>query len=134
MAPSDHFVEQPTQILKFAQFFVGWATSGQSSRFPAQVNSPGLIIPPRRVPPVDTDKLREQISEANVQVTTLEEQIHQSESNLAAQKEVTETQIKDCVGEAIQSAKREHLELLAGDTSMDLEEMDTGLLACTMGI
>ncbi len=74
----------------------------------------------------DIPKLREQVEEHSAQVKTLQEQITQSESNLAAQKEVTEAQVQSAVAEAIQSAKREHLELLAGDTGMDLDEMDTG--------
>ena len=67
-----------------------------------------------------------QISEASTQIHTLQEQIKQSEMNLAAQKEVTRAQVEGATFEAIQSAKREHLELLASDTGMDLEEMDTG--------
>lgn len=74
----------------------------------------------------DIPKLREQLDEHSAQIKTLQEQITQSESNLAAQKEVTEAQVQSAVAEAIQGAKREHLELLAGDTGMDLDEMDTG--------
>jgi hypothetical protein len=42
------------------------------------------------------------------------------------QKEVTGAQVQTISIEAIQAAKREHLELLAADTGIDLEEMDTG--------
>ena len=44
------------------------------------------------------------------------------------QKDVTGAQVQTISLEAIQAAKREHLELLAGDTGIDLEEMDTGEL------
>jgi hypothetical protein len=59
-------------------------------------------------------------------VETLQEQISQSESNLAAQKEVTQNQVQAATVEAIHKAKLSHLEMLANTTGMDLEEMDTG--------
>ena len=75
---------------------------------------------------LDVDKLRDQISDASSQIHAFQEQIRQSESNLAAQKEVTSAQMEETNFDAIQRAKREHLELLANDTGMDLDEMDTG--------
>jgi hypothetical protein len=47
------------------------------------------------------------------------------------QKEVTGAQVQTISIEAIQAAKREHLELLAADTGIDLEEMDTGGGKCS---
>jgi hypothetical protein len=47
------------------------------------------------------------------------------------QKEVTGAQVQTISIEAIQAAKREHLELLAADTGIDLEEMDTGEGKCS---
>ena len=55
----------------------------------------------------------------------MQEQITQSESNLAAQQTVTMEQTRLQSEEAIRKAKWEHLELLAADTGMDLEEIET---------
>ena len=96
---------------------------------PSGLSAPGVVIPQHlgSAPVIpDVEKLQTQISEASTQIHTLQEQIKQSEMNLAAQKEVTRAQVEGATFEAIQSAKREHLELLANDTGMDLEEMDTG--------
>ena len=61
------------------------------------------------------------------QQKTIQEQITQSEANLAAQQTVTMEQAKMLTDEAIRKAKWEHLELLASDTGMNLEEIESVL-------
>ena len=61
------------------------------------------------------------------QQKTIQEQITQSEANLAAQQTVTMEQAKVLTDEAIRKAKWEHLELLASDTGMNLEELESVL-------
>jgi calcium homeostasis ER protein len=65
--------------------------------YPVQSNlsAPGVVIPQHlgSGPLPDVDKLREQISEASAQIHTLQEQIRQSESNLAAQVLFQQTKI-----------------------------------------
>ena len=56
---------------------------------------------------------------------TLRDQVSESESNLAAQQSVTMEQTKMLSSEAVRKARWEHLELLANDTGLDLEEMET---------
>lgn len=42
----------------------------------------------------EVEKLKDQLSEVKQQVNTLEEQVRQSETNLAAQKQVTEAEVR----------------------------------------
>ena len=70
-------------------------------------------------------ELRDGIESAKKQRDTLKQQISESESNLAAQQSVTMDQTKVLGSEAVKKARWEHLELLASDTGLDLEEMDT---------
>ena len=72
-------------------------------------------------------QLKASIEGLKSQQKTLQEQITQSESNLAAQQTVTMEQARLQSNEAIRKAKWEHLELLASDTGIDLEEMETVL-------
>ena len=89
---------------------------------------PNVAIPP---PNIDTKELKASIDGLKEQQKTLKEQITQSESNLAAQQTVTMEQTKIQSEEAIRKAKWEHLELLAADTGMDLEEMETVIYPIT---
>ena len=76
-------------------------------------------------PNVDIKGLKTSLEGLKSQKETLQEQITQSESNLAAQQTVTMEQTRLQSEEAIRKAKWEHLELLAADTGMDLEEIET---------
>lgn len=84
--------------------------------------SPNVSVPP---PSIDTKGLMVSIEGLKSQQKTIQEQITQSESNLAAQQTVTMEQTKLQSDEAISKAKWEHLELLSADTGVDLEEMET---------
>ena len=90
----------------------------------SSVVPPNLNVPP---PSIDVKALKASIEGLKTQQKTLQEQISQSESNLAAQQTVTMEQAKLQSNEAIRKAKWEHLELLASDTGIDLEEMETVL-------
>ena len=91
---------------------------------PASLIPPNVSVPP---PNIDTKGLKASIEGLKSQQKTIQEQITQSESNLAAQQTVTLEQAKLQSDEAISKAKWEHLELLAADTGVDLEEMETVL-------
>ena len=102
----------------------------QSSMPPVEKPAIGSVMPPNlTVPPptVDAKALKASIDGLKTQQKTLQEQITQSESNLAAQQTVTMDQAKLQSNEAIRKAKWEHLELLASDTGIDLEEMEVVL-------
>ena len=90
----------------------------------SSVMPPNLNVPP---PNIDVKALKTSIEGLKSQQKTLQEQITQSESNLAAQQTVTMEQARLQSNEAIRKAKWEHLELLASDTGIDLEEMETVL-------
>ena len=76
---------------------------------------------------MDPDHLEEEVMNAEKKVTTLQGQISQSEQNLAAQKKVTDDQMKNLTEEAIRKAQREHLELLSHDEGVSLDEFDVVL-------
>ncbi len=69
--------------------------------------------------------MNEQLSQLSKQQQTLRDQIDQSEKNLAAQLQVKVTKQEEATREAVRKAKWEHLQLLASDTKIDLDEMET---------
>ena len=73
------------------------------------------------------ENLEQIIKETEEQNKTLKEQIEQSEKNLAAQKKVTDGQVKDLTEITIRKSRFEHLELLSHDTGIGLEEIDSML-------
>ena len=73
---------------------------------------------------VNSEQLEKEIVDAEKKMATLQGQISQSEQNLAAQKKVTDGQIKNANDEAIRNAQMEHLELLSHDTELSLEDFD----------
>lgn len=100
---------------------------------PPLVSSPGTSLrPPRPLMEIQTyapeaSKLQEQLDALEAQKATLTEQISQSESNLAAQKKVTDERVGELAIEAVRKAKWEHLELLSGDTGISLDELESVL-------
>ena len=76
--------------------------------------------------------------EIDKEIGQLQEQIKQSEQNLAAQKLVMDDQIKEMTNSTIRKSRLEHLELLSHDTGVSLNEIDAMLQpiieSCTKGI
>jgi hypothetical protein len=87
-----------------------WSNSYQQSLPPSPINQPiqrpyvdqqyresgnDRFQPPRTTyTTAEVEKLKDQLNEVRQQVNTLEEQIRQSETNLAAQKQVTEAEVR----------------------------------------
>ena len=68
--------------------------------------------------------LGEKIKETEEKISTLKEQIHQSEQNLDAQKNVTDSQVEEATESTIRAARYENLELLSHDTGISLNDID----------
>ncbi len=83
--------------------------------------------PSSQLPADDGKKLQEELKDVEQQIFALNEQINQSEKNLAAQKLVIDDQVKDIAATTIRKSRHEHLELLAHDTEMSLHEIDSVL-------
>lgn len=90
---------------------------------PPNVSQPVASQPP--VASVNTTELREQIQRLSTQQQGLRDQITQSESNLSAQHQVTTAQIETATQDTLKKSRWEHLNLLAGDTGIDMEELET---------
>jgi len=101
---------------------------GAGGRPPRPLMDIPTYMPPHgqgQQPSVNIQELRDGIDGMKKQRETLRKQITESESNLAAQQTVTHDQTKLLSAEAIRKARWEHLELLANDTGLDLEEVET---------
>eukprot|EP00094_Tigriopus_californicus_P004071 TCALIF_03922-PA protein Name:"Similar to CHERP Calcium homeostasis endoplasmic reticulum protein (Homo sapiens)" AED:0.04 eAED:0.04 QI:0/0/0/0.5/1/1/2/0/815 len=90
---------------------------------------PPAVLPALSAPPVSVDvktgEWREQIQRLSTQQQGLRDQIAQSESNLSAQHQVTAAQIETATQDTLKKSRWEHLNLLAGDTGIDMEELET---------
>ncbi|TRY64141.1 hypothetical protein TCAL_03922 [Tigriopus californicus] len=97
---------------------------GQGRQGPPPAVLPALSAPPVSVD-VKTGEWREQIQRLSTQQQGLRDQIAQSESNLSAQHQVTAAQIETATQDTLKKSRWEHLNLLAGDTGIDMEELET---------
>lgn len=123
MAPTDQQTVggKPRALMDIPTYQPPGGGGGEGSALPPSNSVTITGAPPSSV---EEDKLEGQITDAEKQQTTLREQIGQSEKNLAAQKVVTDEQVRELTSQTIRNSRKEHLELLSHDTAVSLGEID----------